>query len=155
MLISELFNSKTDIQWGPSDDYAYFEVEGKKYLISFEKPLKSWLMAHSMTGHGPIKLPAGVSAKDIDLWAVEFVLKSKDPYGGGTAEKTGTGDAAAVLGTVIKAIKEFKSKHADAVFMFSAKEDSRKALYDKITKRLAGSVQSFDDDGKTTYIVGL
>lgn len=152
MLLSEIFNTSSKIVWDShGEPSADFEINGKPYTITFDKPLKSWLMAHTI-GDGPIKLPAGVSAKDVELWDVEFVLHKDDHS---TAGKTGTGDAAAVLSTAIKAIKEFKSKHADAVFMFSAKEDNRIALYDKITKRLAGSVQSFEEDGKKTYIVGL
>ena len=87
-----------------------------------------------------------------EIWGVEFGNnKVDDRYG-----VTHTGGAGEVFGYVAAALRLFKRSRPNAAFFFTAKEPSRKRLYDALVRRLGGSRQVQDSkfsSGLRGYLV--
>lgn len=128
--ITELFNTPRSWTWafkGSEEAFARFWVEDVPYLFqAYNSPRnpRIWEIEFSVSD-GPVK----TSKKEYDL--------------------TGTGNAALVMSTVVGIMKEFLSEYKDKVdvLKFSADEESRRALYARMMRRLLPDWGHHQQDG--------
>ena len=105
--LNELFDTQVPIkiEWQELSDLRYsFVIDGKKYEFDADNEKGSWEIVFTYRGD---KASTGI---------------------------TGTGNAAQVFSAVAKCIDMFLKKYKPNQFWFSAKEPSRKKLYDKFSK---------------------
>lgn len=141
MQLHELFNTRRDWQIEHVDSTVteyYVTVEGTFYTITFTL----WY------DNGIPKL--GITSGNV--WEVDFLASTgpggKDPYG-----ILGTGNAPLVFGVVVEAMKHFAAKRRVDYYCFSAKEPSRRRLYDRMVARLGQLITTIDDGYALKYIV--
>jgi len=119
--ITELFKPGKNWEWGfrgSEEATAYFNVGGINYL---------WY-AYTYLKHDPTR------------WEIIFRIKRDDEHEGNKDlfGKTGTGNSAEVMSTVVDITRSFIEEYGDKVLeiTFSSKGDSRTGLYAKMVKRL-------------------
>jgi len=119
--ITELFKPGKNWEWGfrgSEEATAYFTVGGVNYL---------WY-AYTYLKHDPTR------------WEIIFRVKRDDEHEGNKDlfGKTGTGNSAEVMSTVVDITRNFLEEYGNKVLeiTFSSKGDSRTGLYAKMVKRL-------------------
>lgn len=119
--LTELFKPGKNWEWGfrgSEEATAYFNVGGVDYL---------WY-AYTYLKHDPTR------------WEIIFRVKRDDEHEGNKDlfGKTGTGNSAEVLSTVVDITRAFLDEYKEKVLeiTFSSKGDSRTNLYVKMVKRL-------------------
>ena len=130
MRINELFAGGADWEWvgrTRSLSKAKFEIEGQTYEVWF--------------------------AGDLHAVHIGFMWKDGENYSMG---KTGTGNAAQVMSTVVAIIKSFVDEIQPPEFYFSATGASRSRLYSRMATRLAimaagYTMTSYDESGQTHW----
>lgn len=124
--LKEVFDESSafEVHWDPhstkSDSYATaYDRQGREINISF-------------IGNNPFAYGDEPSNGDWDGVDIEFMRA-------GRHDITGKGDAERVFATVIKAVKQYISKHHPTYVLFSGSETSRHKFYQTLVKRYASS----------------
>ena len=164
MRLFELFDKKADWKWqqrntkrfglmyalsGIRQGVATISLDnGMEYEVTIECE-KNFVNAY-IKKEDAEKLGDIVTNKNI--FYVQF-----DAGAAGSSEKTfnitGTGQEYAVFSTVIDIMKDYQSSANVDWWAFTAKEPSRKKLYDRMIKRFSSEYYAFDYPGEKVYLV--
>ena len=121
MKLLEVLNKPVPYEWTRRDKMFWqgkFYVADKKYLF------------HALAGlfQGP------------NEWEIMFTMTDKNGKSGlGTMEPTGKGNEFKIFATVAKMTDDFIKKQKPKSFIFSAKEKSRRKLYDRFAKKISSA----------------
>lgn len=125
MLLLEIFNKPEKWQVKEDNDYGFiakFAIDDKQYEFVAEQ-------------------------EDEDQYVVDFFLMGKSWP---TTELTNTGDSLQVFATIVHIFKTFLTKRKPKIIEFSAKENSRIKLYDRMAKLLNAAGYSSVDAPQST-----
>ena len=152
MLLSELFNKVFPWKWTERDDedtkYWCAEFDTGTYFTQFLQSKKvSYDVTFTNLGNDHPDDPNPSN----DLWMVEFMVQGM--IWPKSVELTGTGQAAAVISTVITIIQDFVQSHRGCKIGFSANGVSRNKLYSTIVRRMAPTAKILNAGGETVYTI--
>lgn len=117
--LTEVFDNPVKYRWQYKDEdewMAQFQIDGNKYSAGLIRS----------------KMPKN---RHKDWWELMFDVETKDSIFA-TNSISKTGNEFIVFATVFDILKEWMKSNTDATFYFTAKEKTRKKLYDRFAKLL-------------------
>ena len=157
MRLFELFDKKADWKWLKMNDVeadAEITIGDQVYEVTIQEDAAENYIAGMNRHNQPIPKWLRMMDEDAEqqLYYVLFYHKSNER--GMDYNLTGLGNQYTLFATVIDIMDEYSKNINVDWWTFTAKEPSRRALYDRMTKRFAGEVFTIDDlDGDKIYVV--
>lgn len=150
MLVTEILTSPSS--WEETDSHSK-QVE---YMMTIGGRVYEVLFTREPVDHAdPLWAALHTPNTVTHAWQLAFApyrVASKDGAGQYSAYGvTNSGNAIDVFATLVDVVRDFSRKHPDRLIVFTAKEPSRRRLYDRLVKRISAQYQIADVDGMRYY----
>ena len=157
MRLFELFDKKADWEWIKLTDAhaeAIITIGEQRYEVTIEEDDANHLVAGLKRHEEPIPKWLQMLTDDYEQQLFNVVFRHVSKKQEINYELTGLGQAYPVFATMLDIMREYSKEFNVDWWTFSAKEPSRRSMYDRLASRFSGEVFTIADmDGDKIYVV--